>query len=147
MNLEQIKFTIEAGIMLILALSMITIIYLAINRSGAIAMLRSQMQSFKNKTELEIELNKKMTFLFSIVSNAVYIGLFGTVLGVMITLSAIEQVEQKQLIASLSLPLLSTAVSIVVAIIGTFVFNSVNARIEETLKMWDIAHGNDVKTH
>ncbi len=147
MSLEQIKFAIEAGIMITLAISMVTIIYLAINRSGAISMLRSQLQSFKNKTELEIELNKKITFLFSIVSNAVYIGLFGTVLGVMVTLSAIEQVEQKALISSLSLPLLSTAVSIIVAIIGTFIFNSVNAKIDETLKMWDIAHGNDVKTH
>lgn len=147
MDIEQIKSIIELGIMLTLALAMITIVYLAINRNGAISMLRSQLASFKNKTELEIELNKKMTFLFSIVSNAVYIGLFGTVLGVMVTLSAIEQIEHKALIASLSLPLLSTAVSIVVAIVGTFIFNSVVASVDETLKLWDIKHGNDIKTN
>lgn len=146
MNLETAKFAIESGILAILGLTLLTIIYLSISRNSSINMLVSKIGNFKNRTELEIELNKQMTLLYSIVSNAVYIGLFGTVLGVMVTLSAIEQVNQKALISSLSLPLLSTAVSIVVAIIGTFIYNSVASKIEKSLKLWDIEHGNDIKT-
>jgi len=146
MNPEDIKIAIEVLVMSLLALSLITILYLLINKNSSISMLKSQMESFKNKTELEIQLEKKMSFFHSLVSNAVYIGLFGTTMGVMVTLLNISGDNQKELISSLSLPLLSTAVSIVVAIIGTFCFNSVNAKIEETLKYWDICHGYSKKS-
>jgi len=146
MNIESIKLYVEIGVMSILTLSLITIVYLLVSKNSSIGMLKSQIKSFTNKTELEIELEKKMSFFYSLVSNAVYIGLFGTTLGVMISLMNITSANQKALISSLSLPLLSTATSIVVAIIGTFCFNFVNAKIEQTLKYWDISHGYDKKS-
>ncbi len=143
---QTMKLYVEIGIISILAISLMTILYLVINKNSSISMLRSQIGGFKNKTELEIELDKKMSFFYSLVSNAVYVGLFGTTLGVMITLMSMNSVNQKDLISSLSLPLLSTAISIVIAILGTFCFNFVNARIEETLKIWDIHHGYSKKS-
>jgi biopolymer transport protein ExbB/TolQ len=146
MNPMNIKIVIEIAVMSLLAVSLLTILYLVISKNSSITMLKSQMKSFTNKTELEIELEKKMSFFHSLVSNAVYIGLFGTTMGVMVTLLNITGDNQKELISSLSLPLLSTAVSIVVAIIGTFCFNFVNAKNEETLKYWDIYHGHSKKS-
>jgi len=147
MNANTIKLYIEIGVMSLLALSIVTILYLMISKNSSIGMLKSQIKGFVNKTELEIELEKKMSFFYSLVSNAVYIGLFGTTMGVMVTLMNISGDNQKEIISSLSLPLMSTAVSIVVAIIGTFCFNFTNAKIEETLKYWDIYHGYDKKSH
>jgi hypothetical protein len=148
MNTEQIKMYMEIAIMAILAISMFTIIYLTISKYSSISTLKSQIKGFINKTELEIELNKKMSFFYSLVSNAVYIGLFGTTVGVMISLMSIgNNADQGALIKSLSLPLISTATSIVVAVVGTFCFNGVNAKIDETLKSWDIHHGYDKKSH
>ena len=63
----------------------------------------------------------------------------------MVALVSLDGPDKSGLIRMLSLPLLSTAVSIIVAIVGTFCFNHVNALIEETLKYWDIHHGYDQK--
>jgi len=52
--------------------------------------------------------------------------------------------NQKELIASLSLPLISTAVSIVVAVIGTFLYNALIDRIDTVCKKWDIHHGHSI---
>ena len=145
MDLENMKLGIEICVMTILVTAMIVIIFLLINKKSSISMLRTQIGGFKNKTELDIELNKKMSFFYSLTSNAVYIGLLGTTLGVMIALMGIDDTDKSGLIKTLSLPLLSTAVSIIVAIIGTFCFNHISALIEETLKYWDIHHGYDQK--
>lgn len=142
MSTEQMKVWFEIGIMVILAVSLLTILVLYISKNSSINMLCTQIDGFKNKTELEIQLNKIMSFFYSLVSNAVYIGLFGTVIGVMITLQNMDdRISQKVLISSLSLPLMSTAVSIVVAIIGTFCYHAIVAKIDETLRYWDIQHG------
>lgn len=140
-NPNELKDLIEHGVMLILLSSLVTIIYLSIDRFSNFKFVAGQLEKFVNKTELEIELNKKMTMIYSISSNAVYIGLLGTVLGVMITLSQIGVANQSGLIAALSLPLMSTAASLVVAIIGTFFFNALQNEIEVVCMKWDIAHG------
>jgi biopolymer transport protein ExbB/TolQ len=40
------------------------------------------------------------------------------------------------------LPLISTAASLVVAIIGTFFYNALSANIETVKMLWDIEHGH-----
>jgi biopolymer transport protein ExbB len=140
----DIKTTIEITVMAILAISLLTIIYLSINRFSAFSFVEEHLDRFSNRTELEIELNKKMTVLYSVASNAVYIGLFGTVLGVIVTLNQIGASNQKEIIASLSLPLISTAASIIVAIIGTFLYNALIDKIDTVCKKWDIHNGRSV---
>lgn len=142
MNPAELKHIIEFGVMSILALSLISIVYFSIDRFSAFKFISGQLSKFSNKTELEIELNKKMTIIYSISSNAVYIGLLGTVLGIIVTLSQIGASDQSGIIASLSLPLISTAASLVVAIIGTFFYNALQARIEIVGMLWDIEHGH-----
>lgn len=136
------KEIIETGVMGILAVSLISIVYFSIDRFSAFKFITGQLAKFKNKTELEIELNKKMTVIYSVSSNAVYIGLLGTVLGIIVTLGQIGDGNQAGIIASLSLPLISTAASLVVAIIGTFFYNALNAEIETVKMRWDIEHGH-----
>lgn len=142
MNPTELKTIIEFGVMSILALSLSSIVYFSIDRFSAFKFISGQLSKFKNKTELEIELNKKMTIIYSVSSNAVYIGLLGTVLGIIVTLSQIGASDQAGIIASLSLPLISTAASLVVAIIGTFFYNALVARIETVGMLWDIEHGH-----
>lgn len=138
----DLKTSIELGVMLTLASALLFLLFLSTERFSAFNLVKSQLARFKNKTELEIELEKNMTMIYTISSNAVYIGLLGTVLGVMVTLGEVGKSDQSHLIAALSLPLISTAASLVVAIIGTFLFNVLNARISEVQKLWDIEHGH-----
>lgn len=146
MNPAEIKTMIEVGVMSILALSLSSIVYFSIDRFSNFKFISGQLSKFQNKTELEIELNKKMTIIYSISSNAVYIGLLGTVMGIIVTLSQIGDSNQSGIIASLSLPLVSTAASLVVAIIGTFFYNALDAKIETVKMLWDIEHGHAAQT-
>ncbi|ADR35282.1 MotA/TolQ/ExbB proton channel (plasmid) [Sulfuricurvum kujiense DSM 16994] len=145
-NPNEIKALIEYGVMTILLASLGAIIYLSIDRFSNFRFIVGQLMKFGNKTELEIELNRKMTLIYSISSNAVYIGLLGTVLGVMVTLSQIGSANQSGLIAALSLPLISTAASLVVAIIGTFFFNALQNEIDVVRMKWDVVHGHAAQT-
>lgn len=139
---------VEAGALGVLLVTLITIIVLAIGRNSAFNFALESLKSYQCLTELELVLNKNMTILHSIVSNAVYIGLFGTTLGVMITLGTLgENAEDTgAIISSLTLPLVATAASLVVAIFGTFVFNALEAKIEEIEKKWEITHGYSKKS-
>ncbi|RMH07464.1 MAG: TonB-system energizer ExbB, partial [Aquificota bacterium] len=46
---------------------------------------RIDVYSFKSRQELELELTKGLTLIATVASNAPYIGLLGTVLGIMLT--------------------------------------------------------------
>lgn len=138
---------VETAIMSVLAISLLSIVFLSIGRFSNFKFVAGQLGHFPNRTALELELGKRMTLIYSISSNAVYIGLLGTVLGVMITLSQIKEGSTSTgLIAALSLPLISTAASLVVAIIGTFIFNALNDEIERVKMLWDIQHGHSAQT-
>ena len=140
-ELENLRKIVEIGILALLAISLLVLIYLYINRRAAFKFAISQLQRFENKKELEIELHRKMSFIYSLASNSVYIGLFGTVIGIMITLQNVDIGSKKELIASLSIPLISTAASIIVAIIGNFIYNALVADIETILRKWDVENG------
>lgn len=141
----EFKQIIEVSIMALLGTSLVLIIYLSINRFSNFKFISGQLPKFKNKTELEIELNKGMMLIYSISSNAVYIGLLGTVLGIIVTLGEISGGRQSEIFSSLSLPLLSTAASLVVAIIGTFFYNALSAECETVKLKWDIEHGHSAQ--
>ncbi len=141
MAIENIKDIVEFGVLSVLAVALLVLIYLYINRKAAFRFALSQLQRFDNKTELEIELHKKMSVIYSLASNAVYIGLLGTVIGIMITLQSIDFESKKEMIASLAIPLISTAASIIVAIIGNFIYNALAADIETILRYWDVKNG------
>lgn len=137
--------TIEIGVGAILTLSLILILYFSFERYNSFKVLSSQLAKFKNKTELEMLLSEKMIVISTISSNALYVGLLGTTLGIILTLNAIDIADKKALIQSLSIPLLSTAASLVVAILGSFFYSILVNKIEFILKRWDIEHGFDVK--
>lgn len=115
----EMKELIEYGVGGILFVSLSTLVALSIGRLSALKLVEGQLLRFKNKTELELELKKSMTMIYSITSNSVYFGLLGTVLGMIVVLSQVGTgtADMSGLIASLAFPLLSTAASLVVAII------------------------------
>jgi biopolymer transport protein ExbB len=138
----EMKDLIEYGVGGVLSASLGTLVVLSIGRRSALKLVEGQLSRFRNKTELELELKKSMTMIYSITSNSVYFGLLGTVLGMIVVLTQVGSADMSGLIASLAFPLLSTAAALVVAIIGTFLFYSLNDEIDTVEKKWDIAHGH-----
>ncbi len=99
------------------------------------------LNSFSHKEELEIALGENLTMLASIGSNAPFIGLLGTVVGIMVTFVTIGQsglVETKEIMVGLALALKTTAGGILVAIPAIWFYNLLIRRAEILTAKWEI---------
>lgn len=75
-----------------------------------------------------------MTLLNSIYSNAPYVGLLGTVVGIMLTfyeMGVSGQIEVKSVLIGLSLALKATALGLLIAIPALFAYNLLYRRIHK----------------
>lgn len=96
------------------------------------------------RQELEIELTKGLTFIASVASNAPYIGLLGTVLGIMLTFYTIGQegfVDTKKVMVGLALALKATAVGLLVAIPSSVLYNLLLKKVKNLLLLWEVKNG------
>jgi tonB-system energizer ExbB, group 2 len=103
-----------------------------------------EVERFRTKQELEMELTKGLTFIASVASNAPYIGLLGTVLGIMLTFYTIGQegfVDTKKVMVGLALALKATAVGLLVAIPSSVLYNLLLRKVKNLLLLWEIKNG------
>ena len=99
------------------------------------------MSVFTSKKRLEIALSKNLTAIATIGSNAPYVGLLGTVGGIMITFYGIGQEglnETKDIMIGLALALKATALGLVVAIPSMIFYNLLVRKAEVLETEWEI---------
>ncbi len=99
------------------------------------------LRSFSEKEALEIALGENLTMIASIGSNAPFIGLLGTVVGIMVTFVTIGQqglVETKEIMVGLALALKTTAGGILVAIPTIWFYNLLGRKAEILTAKWEI---------
>ncbi|OGS37551.1 MAG: TonB-system energizer ExbB [Elusimicrobia bacterium RIFOXYB2_FULL_49_7] len=140
--MEWIKVSVDWGVIgLLLALSIISF---GIGLERWLFYRHIIVTDFQDKRKLEITLTAKLHLLATIGSNAPYIGLLGTVLGIMLTFHTIGQqgyMETAKIMTSLALALKATAMGILVAIPSVALYNTLLRRVKVLLTEWDIAHG------
>lgn len=93
---------------------------------------------------LEITITRKLGVLASIGSNAPYIGLLGTVLGIMLTFYTVGvegYINATRIMVGLALALKATAIGLVVAIPSIVFYNVLLRRVKVILLEWDDSHG------
>lgn len=96
-----------------------------------------------NREKLELELSNNVSTVATITVNAPYIGLLGTVLGIMITFYTLGEtgaVDTKQIMTGLALALKATAMGLLVAIPSGIFYNVLLRKMERILAYWDIEH-------
>jgi len=89
---------------------------------------------------LQVALTRHLTVLASIASNAPYIGLLGTVLGILITfhdLSSGTELSASAVMLGLALALKATAAGLVVAIPATLIYNAMVRRVDVLTARWN----------
>lgn len=99
------------------------------------------LKDFKTKESLEIALTNHINIISTFGSNAPYIGLLGTVFGIIITFYAMGEsnnLDVKIIMTSLALALKATAMGLVVAIPAIVFYNHLTRRIEVIIALWDI---------
>lgn len=122
--MEFLKANIDHFIIAILGFMAFIVVWFSIERLLFYA--RINLSLFKNEDELNIALSKNLTTLYIIYQNAPYIGLLGTVAGIMITfydMGMAGGIDTKSIILGLSLALKATALGLLVAIPTLMLYN------------------------
>jgi len=137
--LEFAHAAIDYGIIGILVLMSIASLSFFIERLMAYKSIR--LDDYETKEELELDLGNNVSTIATIGSNAPYVGLLGTVLGIMMTfysLGDVGAVDPKKIMTGLALALKATAMGLVVAIPAIIFYNILLRKMERLLTTWDI---------
>ena len=103
--------------------------------------------AFASSKSLELALTNKLFLIATVGSNAPYVGLLGTVLGIMLTfytMGADAAVDTGKIMTGLALALKSTAAGLVVALVAVVLYNALLRRVRVLMLEWEIA--NERKT-
>jgi biopolymer transport protein ExbB len=93
---------------------------------------------------LELELGNRLHVLASIAGNAPYLGLLGTVLGIMLTFYRMgldASIDTGRIMIGLALALKATAAGLVVALTAVTLYNWLLRKARVITLRWEIAHG------
>ena len=104
----------------------------------------TQATRYTSRARLESDLTRRLNIIGTIGANAPYIGLLGTVLGIMVTFQTLgsgAQMDVKSIMVGLSLALKATAAGIAVAIPCVVLNNILRRKAREHLAIFDEAHG------
>ncbi len=104
---------------------------------------RASLAQFADSQQLEISLTKRLVVIGTVAANAPYIGLLGTVLGIMVTfhtMGTTKTIEVSSIMVGLSLALKATAVGLLVAIPCVVMNNALRRRVAELLTQYKALH-------
>ena len=130
---------VDYGIIGLLILMSIIALWIFIERMMFYKSVK--IEEYKNRDELELDLTDNISVVSTIASNAPYVGLLGTVLGIMLTfytLGDIGAVDAKRIMTGLAMALKATAMGLVVAIPAIIFYTVLTRKIERILTRYDI---------
>ena len=140
--MEYIKYVIDYGIIGLLIFMSLVAFAIAIERY--LFFRATKVLDYANRKSLEIALTERLHLIASIGSNAPYIGLLGTVLGIMFTFYSMGRngfMDTGRIMIGLALALKVTAVGLLVAIPAVFIYNLLLRKAKVILMQWDIEDG------
>lgn len=134
----NMKDLVDYGVIgLLLALS-VWAVAVAMARFSHLRQVR--VADFSTRVELETDLTKGLTIIGTVAANAPYIGLLGTVLGIMITfhtMGASGDMDVKSIMTGLALALKATAAGLLVAIPCVALNNALRRQVRVRLAEYD----------
>jgi len=139
--MEYAEDALDYGVMGILILMSIVTLWLFIERMMFYKTVR--IEDYEHRDTLELDLTNNISVISAIGSNAPYIGLLGTVMGIMITfysLGDVGAVDAKKIMMGLALALKATAMGLIVAIPAIVAYTIALRKVERILTKFDVAH-------
>ncbi|MEN6320845.1 MAG: TonB-system energizer ExbB [Syntrophaceae bacterium] len=140
--MEWLHYVIDFGIIAVLVV--MSVIALAIAAERRAFYKKLQIAAYTDKKTLELHLTRRLHIIATVGSNAPYVGLLGTVLGIMLTFSKMGSqgiAETGQIMFGLALALKATAVGIAVAIPAVVMYNFLLRSAKELILKWEIGDG------
>lgn len=135
--MEFLKETIDYFIFAVLGFMGFVALWLTIER--LLFLRKVEPAQYETRDAFDEALTKHLTTLYIIYSNAPYVGLLGTVIGIMITFYDMGQsgnINASDIMTGLSLALKATALGLAVAIPTLIAYNGLQRRINVLSARW-----------
>jgi biopolymer transport protein ExbB len=142
--MEWLKEVVDYGVIWILVALSVLSLGIAIERN--MIYKKITIEDFPDKKSLELVLTRKLHLIATIGSNAPYLGLLGTVLGIMLTFYTMGKegfMDTVKIMTGLALALKATAVGLVVAIPSVVLYNLLLRRAKVIMMKWEIRNGRE----
>ena len=140
--IESLKITLDFAVLGLLGLMSVMMLAMAIER---VLFYRSvDLSVFSHPDTLNIALTRNLTWIYTVGANAPYVGLLGTVLGILITFYEMGQggqVDVHSIMLGLALALKATAAGLVVAIPAITIYNGLTRKVEVLMGQWRALKG------
>jgi biopolymer transport protein ExbB len=140
--MDSLKHAVDYGVIGLLFVLSLWCVAIAIERW--LYYRRVDLKQFPNQQLFEIALTRRLVVIGTVAANAPYIGLLGTVLGIMLTfhtMGTTGQMAVNTIMIGLSLALKATAVGLLVAIPCVVMNNILRRRVTELLTLYQVQHG------
>lgn len=140
--MEWLQFSVDYGIIGLLLLMSIISFALVIERTLVYRAVR--LEAFSDRKSLELAITSKLHAIATIGSTAPYIGLFGTVLGIMFTFYSLGRegfMDTNRIMTGLAMALKATAAGLFVAIPSVACYNFLLRKVRTLLLRWEIMNG------
>ena len=143
MEMNWLAYFIDYGIVIVLII--LSFIALAIFIERILFLKKLDIHKYEDdRKSLEIDITRRMSVIATVGSNAPYIGLLGTVLGIMLTFYTIGTegyVDATRIMVGLALALKATAIGLLVAIPSIVFYNYLVRKVKVKLLEWDRENG------
>jgi len=139
MNIELLSNIVDYGVIGLLAFMSFLTLFFWIER--LLFYRNVKVKRYTTLEALEIDVTNNLSIISSFGANAPYIGLLGTVLGIIITFYTMGQtadMDVQHIMTSLALALKATAMGLIVAIPAIFFYNHLNRKVEVLINKWII---------
>lgn len=141
MQMEWLGAVIDYGVIGLLVMLSVVVVAIAMERFFFYRAV--ELASFTSAKALELALSRRLVVVASVAANAPYIGLLGTVLGIMLTFYTMgidASVDTGKIMVGLALALKATAIGLVVALVSVVTYNAMLRKAKVLLLQWEIAH-------
>jgi len=140
--IESLKITLDFAVLGLLGLMSVMMLAMAIER--VLFYRRVDLAGFSHPDSLNIALTHNLTWIYTVGANAPYVGLLGTVLGILITFYEMGQggqVDVNHIMLGLALALKATAAGLVVAIPAIVIYNGLTRKVDVLMGEWRALKG------
>ncbi len=120
-------------------LGFMSFIMLTLSFERLIFFKRINLREFHQYDRLQVALTKHLTSIATIGSNAPYVGLLGTVIGILITFNEMGvagNIEVGKIMVGLAMALKATAAGLLVAIPAMMLYNALSRKAETMISEW-----------
>ncbi|EKM9893615.1 TonB-system energizer ExbB [Campylobacter jejuni] len=128
--MEFLKDYIDLIIFLILGIMAFIAFWCVVERM--LFFRKINFKNYENQEQFDNAISENLTTIYIIYSNAPYIGLLGTVIGIMVTfyeMGLVGNIDVKSIVVGLSLALKATALGLLVAIPALMAYNALLRKV------------------